>query len=218
MVNLKSLVWAILLILGGCDSQDKSVQWRSEQLARTFNTSAYNYTENNIADIRFKLADLPFRIEDAASADSVYFRNASKTKLDDGQPVFYSPASCCFYWDKKTSKASLKIVWQVVYDLSLFEGESGQFDHRTSKQAAPGSRWCEAIVPIREPYPKEADNLRLHFLRDGSVVALLGDVKDDQPLSSSEVAQHSAALAKGRYCLKEVDNPWYGIPRKPHRE
>lgn len=218
MVNLKIFLLSILVVLAGCDSQDKNTQWRSKQLEKTFNTTAYNYTGHNIADIRFSRADASFKIEDAASADSIYLRNASKTVLGNGDSVFYSSASCCFYFNKINKPFSLKIIWQVVYDLDLFEGESGRFDHRTSKNAAPGSLWCEAIVPLRELYPKEADNLRLHFLRDGTVVALLGDVKEEQPLPVAEVTQHGAALAKGRYCVNEVDNPWYGIPHKPHRE
>lgn len=215
----KRWVWCALLILLGCDASENGVNWRRQELERTMNTSVYNYTGHNLTEVRFKLASLPFKIQDAAAAGSVYLRNASKIKMDNGQSVFYSSRDCCFYWDKNTREnVSFRVVWQVVYDLSLFEGESGNFDHRTSKQAAPGSRWCEAIVPIRGPYPEQADNLVLHFLRDGTVEALLGDGKDEKPLSSAEVASHAAQLPKGQYCLKEIENPWFGIPRKPHVE
>lgn len=208
-----------VLFLAGCDVSEKDLRWRQNHVQQIVNTSVYNYTDSNVTEVYFKFANLPFKIEEAAYAGPVYFRNASQTTMDNGQTVYYSSSACCFYWDKSAQPpVSLRIVWQVVYDLDLFEGESGRFDHRTSKAAAPGSRWCEQVIPVRAPYPAQFDNLRLHFMRDGAVVALVGDGKLEQPLSSVEVAAHATPLVKGKYCQHEIDNPWYGIPRKPHRE
>lgn len=218
-VIYRIFLWLAVLFLAGCDGPEKDLRWRQNQLQQTLNTSVYNYTDSNVTEVYFKFANLPFKIEEAAYAGPVYFRNASQTTMDNGQTVYYSSSACCFYWDKSVQPpVSLRVVWQVVYDLDLFEGESGRFDHRASRAAAPGSRWCELVVPVRAPYPAQFDNLRLHFLRDGAVVALVGDGKLEQPLPSAEVAVHAMTLPKGSHCQHEIDNPWYGIPRKPHRE
>lgn len=95
------------------------------------------------------------------------------------------------------------------------------YDQRTSKKTAPGTRWCQAIIdiaPAPSPSPERPSIVVLHFFNDGYVQANLGTFKTSRPLLSEEAKLHSAPLPEGKYCRQEVENPFYGIPIKPHME
>ena len=66
--------------------------------------------------------------------------------------------------------------------------------------------------------PDRPDTVLLHFLADGTVQARLGTFKTDVPLAAAEVKSHATRLPQGQFCRQEIENPFYGIPRKPHLE
>ncbi|MQA18162.1 DUF3304 domain-containing protein [Rugamonas sp. FT103W] len=214
------LSFTIALLLTACKPQGSPGDSAAETLANTMTTSSYNYTTHNLYDISFKDATLPFNVADAARAGSVFFRNSSRALLDGGEQYRFAFADCCFIWDKHLpAPTKLRVVWNVVYDLDLFEGESGKhYDDRASKEPAPGTRWCSAMVEVPGPAPVTADNLSLHFLPDGTVIGSYGKASAPAPLSSAQVLAHAAPMPKGQYCKQEITNPWFGIPRAPHKE
>ncbi len=214
------LSFVLALLLTACKPQGSPAVAAADELANTMTTSTYNYTSHNLYDISFRDATLPFDIAGAARAGSVFFRNSDSAPLEGGEKYQFSFADCCFMWDKRVSAPTkLRLVWSVVYDLDLFEGESGKnYNDRTSKDTAPGSRWCTAVVEVQGPVPVTADNLSLHFLKDGMVIGSYGKAQAPAPLSPAQVREHAAPLPKGQYCKQEIANPWFGIPRTPHRE
>lgn len=211
----------LIFILVGCDSKEAEARLQKEIISKTFTTTSYNYTKYDLYSIAFKDIVLPFNIDNAPSGGSVFFRDASQVNLDNGEKVSFSSGNCCFIWDRPIDKPiRVRVVWSVVYDTSFHDGKSSEsYDQRTSKQGAPGSRWCQAIVDIRPSEASERPNMVFfHFLGDGSVQARLGTLETGGVLPSSEVKLHSSGLPPGTYCKQEIINPFYGIPRTPHRE
>ncbi|MQA36787.1 DUF3304 domain-containing protein [Rugamonas aquatica] len=209
---ITALSFFCVFLLTACNSRD--------DLSGTMTTSSYNYTAHNLYNISFKDAAQVFDVAGAVRAGSVFFRNSSSALLDGGEKYQFSFADCCFMRDKHLrAPTKLKLVWNVVYDLDLFEGESGRnYDERANKGAAPGSRWCSAVIDVPGPAPVDADNLSLHFLPDGTVVGSYGKAQSPAPLTSAQVHAHATPMPKGQYCKQEIANPWFGIPRTPHRE
>ncbi|ELX08955.1 hypothetical protein Jab_2c10130 [Janthinobacterium sp. HH01] len=210
IVTALSVFWVFLLT--ACNSRG--------ELSGTMTTSSYNYTTHNLYDISLKDATQAFDVAAAPRAGSVFFRNSSSALLDGGEKYQFSFADCCFMRDKHLrAPTKLRLVWSVVYDLDLFEGESGRdYDDRANKGAAPGSRWCSAVIDVPGPAPADADNLSLHFLPDGTVIGSYGKAQAPAPLTSAQVRAHATPMPKGQYCKQETTNPWFGIPRTPHRE
>jgi hypothetical protein len=220
---MKKLIFTVfsLLILAGCNSKKEEARVQQELREKTFTTTSYNYTPYDIYSIAFKEISLPFKVDEAPSGGSVFFRDASQAKLDNGEKVSFSGGNCCFIWDRPIDKPlRVRIVWSVVYDTSYHDGKSSvNYDERASKQSAPGSRWCQATVDIHPSVGTDRPTtVFLHFLADGSVQAQLGTFKTGGPLTSKQVKLHSTRLPPGQFCKQEIDNPFYGIPRAPHRE
>lgn len=141
--------------------------------------------------------------------------------MDNGKEVSYGSDTCCLIWDKPTDKPlKVRVVWSVVHDLDAFDGKASKdIDERNFKRAGPGNRWCEAIVdivPLGGTMPP--DTVIFHFLPDGTVQAHLGTNQSGTPLPSALVARHASPLPQGEFCKREIDNPYFGIPRTPHRE
>jgi len=160
-------------------------------------------------------------VENATNGGSVFFRNSGKTLLDNGQEVAGGGDTCCLIWNKATDKPlKIKVVWSVIYDLDSFDGKlSDRRDIRSLKGRERGSAWCEAIVDVQPAeIDLKADRVILHFLVDGTVKATLANFQTEKPLSSSLVEQHTVVLPEGQFCKNEIDNPFFGIPRTPHRE
>ena len=207
-------------ILTACNSKKNQDALAGEEAGKMMTTSSYNYTGHNLYDISFKDAAVPFDVAGAARAGSVFLRNSDSALLDDGGKYHFSFSDCCFMWDKRLpAPTKLRVVWSVVFDLDLFEGESGRaYDDRASRSPAPGSRWCTAVVEVIGPVPTTADNFSLHFLNDGTVVGNYGRAQAPMPLSITQLNKHAEAMPKRQYCRQETTNPWFGIPRTPHRE
>lgn len=220
---MKKLVFiaCFLMINAGCNAEKEDAQAQQALSDKTFTTTSYNYTPYDIYSIVFKDISLPFKIDDAPSGGSVFFRDASQATLDNGNKVSFSSGNCCFIWDRPIDQPlRVRVVWSVVYDTSYHDGKSSiTYDERLSKQAAPGSRWCEASVDILPATGRDRPTtVFLHFLADGSVQARLGTFSTGGPLSADEIKRHSTRLPAGKFCKKEIDNPFYGTSRPPHRE
>lgn len=219
-MKIKVLTLLSLLVLAACNSEEREARRRQEQLDRIFTTTAFNYTPHVLHSIHFKESALPFKIDDAPSGGSTYMRNGSGQKLDNGEPVQVSSRDCCFMWSGPLDKPGrIKIVWLVIHNLSYYNGAAEEYDERRSRENPPGARWCQATVDIKPAAgPERSKMVFLHFLPDGSVQAELGSYRTEKPLPSEQVKLHSASLPEGQLCKQEIENPWYGIPRKPHRE
>lgn len=207
-----------LFAFASCDAKEKEARLKQEKLDRTFTTMSYNYTPHQLYSIAFKDVTLPFKIDEAPSGGSVFYRSDNKEKMDNGEKVSFSEGNCCFMWDGPVNQSRrVRVVWNVVYDNT----EEGMevYDHRTSDKAAPGTRWCQAIVDIVPGKgPDRPSIVVLHFLNDGSVQANLATFKASRPLAAAEVKLHSAPLAKEQYCKEEIKNPFYDLPRRSHRK
>jgi len=187
----------------------------------TFTTTSYNYTEFDIYNISYKDASVPFDILDSVDGGSIFFRNSNKFTLDNGERVTGGGETCCLIWSKPTDKPlRIRVVWSVIYDLESFDGKlNDRRDKRSFKSRGRGSAWCEAIidvVPARENV--QADKVIFHFLPDGEVYAQLGTLQTEKPLPSAFLAKHRAPLSEGQFCRTEINNPFYNVPRAPHRE
>lgn len=216
----KFLAVATLCALSACEGGDDKHITRA-LAEKTFTTRIYNYTHYDLYSIAYKDASLPFDVGNAADGGSVFFRNASTRDMDDGSQVSYGSDTCCLIWNKPTDKPlRVRVVWSVVHDLDAFDGPSSKgSDERSYRRAGPGNRWCEAIVDIA-PAPRSVlpDTVIFHFFADGSVQAQLGTHTTGLPLPSAQVRKQAGKLPIGEFCKREIDNPYYGIPRAPHSE
>jgi hypothetical protein len=220
MKKITSMSFCILILVG-CNSKANNEKFQKDLSEKTFTTTSYNYTKYNLYSIAFKEISRPLRIDKAPSGGSVFFRNSSNLKLDNGDNVTYSSDNCCFIWGKPLEKPMrVKVVWSVVFDLSSFDGYNrDEYDAKNSKMSAPGSRWCQAIVDIMPTDgPERPTTVILHFLSDGTVQANMGTFKTAAPLSAEKIKSHSTPLPSGTFCAQEIENPFYGIAREPHRE
>lgn len=213
------VVTLILFIACNSRAQEARVQ---AALAETFVSTSYNYTQYRLYSLSFKKASVPFRIDDAASAGSIFLRETtSEVSLDDGERVKFTSRNCCFIWADPIDKPmQVRVVWNVVFDSSYYDGQSSvSYNEATSRQPAPGTRWCEAIVDVVPSKSHERpDTIVFHFLKDGTVQAQLATFKTEAPLSAHDVRSHSANFPMGTYCKKEISNPYFGIPVAPHTE
>lgn len=209
-----------MIALGGCQAKEKEAALIKEYVEKTFTATSYNYTQYGLFNVRFKLATSAFKADEAASGGTVFPGTADTVVLDDGRKINFSAGNCCFVWDQALNKpVSMRVVWSVVSDFDLFNGESSKdYDERASKASQPGSRWCQALVEIPAyAGTQRPDTLYFHFLPDGTVRAEFG-TSSVPPLSSKVLRQHGTDLPRPQLCKQEIENPWYGIPRQPHRE
>jgi hypothetical protein len=120
-----------------------------------------------------------------------------------------------FVWDRHwKTPIRFKVWWERVVDMEIFE-KSGPYDKYTSKNAAPGTAWCEAIITIEKPIPKEPGYFVLHFYPDGHVESYISELKEleaEEPRVKFEDRLKLPVL-KGKPCLKEISNPYFGLPR-----
>ncbi len=136
--------------------------------------------------------------------------------MDVEKPFHYFQAAedgCCFHWNtKQTKPVTIRVIWAIVFDPTL--REIANYDPYTNKESAPGERWCEAIVPIQQPYPADPKELILEHFPDGSMKAWFSS--ESKPLDASmflsdEQVRNWPHLPEGQYCLKEISNPLYGL-------
>lgn len=215
------LALASLFLLLGCDLKAWEAKRIEELDKRTFTSTAFNYTQFDIYSILYKDASVKFDVNNAVDGGSVFFRMSSNVELDNGTNAAMGGNTCCLIWGEPTDKPlRVRVVWSVIYDLDDFDGKSSdQRDPRSIRGRGRGNTWCEAfvdILPAKTNVP--ADSVVFHFLADGTVQAQLDKSPAEKPLASLEVAKHSTPLAEGQICRREIDNPFYNVPRTPHRE
>jgi hypothetical protein len=220
---MKNFIYMLVVsyFLMGCTSKEEEALRLEKLTESTFTTTLYNYTKFDLFSILYKDVAVPFDIEDAANGGSVFFRNSGRVLMDNNQEVAGGGDTCCLIWNKSTDKPlKIKVVWSVIYDLDSFDGKlSDKRDKRSFKGRGRGSAWCEAVVKVNPAEADfKADRVILHFLVDGTVQAELATLQTEKPLPSSLVEKHSTPLPEGQFCKNEIDNPFYGIPRAPHRE
>lgn len=211
-----------LILLAACNAKEKEERIQTELGAKTFVTTSFNYTQFGLYSINFKKTSLPFKINEAASGGSIFSRaTSSKVTLQSGEKINYTTSNCCFIWDEPLDKPmQVRVVWSVVFDSAYHDGKSTvTYDERTSRESAPGSRWCEAIVSIIPSKSVEPpDTVVFHFLKDGTVQAQLATFLTEAPLDMRQIREHSTSPPSGQYCKQEIANPYYGVPNAPHRE
>lgn len=182
----------MLLCLISCD-----VLSGKEKDVKPLDTSFFNYTPYKyIYGISFMDVEKPFRYDRAAGT------------------------SCCFLWNtKQTKPITLRVIWAIVFDRA--QHDAANYDPYTSKESPPGTRWCEAIVQIQQPYPANPGELILELFPDGEMKAHFSSVSDPPEASmplSEEQYRDLLRLPEGQYCRKEIPNPMYGLERPKHRE
>jgi hypothetical protein len=188
--------------------------------------NSFNYTDDDI----FGLYVLPTDKNDIAYAA----RGSVGTAIPRGANHWEGGGSGpALAWDRRWSAPrKFKVWWKRVFDQSLYNrsgpypqggGMFDPFDPYTTKQARPGSAWCEAEVEIKEqfgqpfgsPYPNLVrDKFVLYFYPDGTVQGHL-EFSFNSDISLVEIAERDQLpVLKGRPCLnKEVPNPLYGKRR-----
>ncbi|WP_165973895.1 hypothetical protein [Paucimonas lemoignei] len=120
-----------------------------------------------------------------------------------------------FTWDKtwKTPK-QFKVWWQRIVDPD--EYAKNKIDARyLIKETERGTAWCEAIITINNPLPEEPGYFILHFYPDGHVDAYISELKEleaEQPKVKFEDRMKLSVLRE-KPCLKEIPNPYYGLPK-----
>ncbi len=168
-----------------------------EKNVKALRTEVYNYTPYDyIYGISFTDVEKPLR----------YDRSAGE--------------GCCFRWNiKQTKPVTLRVIWAVVFDRA--KHDAADYDPYTNKDSPPGTRWCEAIAPIQQPYPADPGELILELFPDGTMKAHLSSVSEPLEASiplSEEQIRDLPRLPEGQYCLKEIPNPMYGLERPKHHE
>lgn len=181
-----------LLGLTGCDFSSGQEKDVKDMDTNFFNYTSYEY----IYGISFMDVDKPFRYDKAAGE------------------------GCCFRWNtKQTKPVTLRVVWAVVYNQAQHEVPG--YDPYTNKKSPPGTKWCEAIVPIQQPYPVNPRELILEIFPDGSVKAHFTAVSDPPEASMMLPKEQYSGLPhlpSDQYCIKEISNPMYGLERPKHYE
>jgi len=198
----------VLLVEVGCEYGASSNDAPSGRMV----TSIYNYSENHIGMVTFDYSSKKFKIDDSHIAGAVSYYNPEREPMVDGREYTASTRNCCLRWLRGAPLPELRVVWNVVYDLPLFDGaSSARYDRAASPLARPGSKWCSATVPVRGEPSQLKDNLVFHFLNDGTVVVTLAEGLKGAPLNITEIQAHSTASPTGLHCITEIANPWQGI-------
>jgi hypothetical protein len=217
----RQLIFVLLLLIAvttyGCD---RSWWTRSEKAGSTLTAISYNYTGWEIRQVLFSDAQVKFDARSAAPGGSPFFRFGSTEPMDNGGQVWIGERACCFVWNTVEKATRIRVLWHVVFDPPTYEAFVKLNDERGSREGPPGSVWCQAIVELQKPYPLHPEALFLHILADGTVLADLagaGTMRSGHALPSSLVKSHNR-LDDGMHCPTVVDNPWYGVPREPHKE
>ena len=218
--------WTIMLVLtavmtiSGCDKLNRILSTSQETAENTFTTISYNYTGSEIRQVLFSDAGTRFDVRTAAPGGSPFSRIGSAVPTDNEEQVWMGEAACCFVWNRSENPVEINVLWHVVFDSATYDSAEKSNDERESPSGHPGSVWCQTIVKLQTPYPLHPDALFLHFLPDGAVFAHLserGTLQSSHALPSSLIKSHHRP-SNGPYCPVVVGNPWYKVPRDPHRE
>jgi hypothetical protein len=218
MMKKVSVALIVLFALAGCDvvgHQD------AHQSSKEIQTHMYNYTQSEIMFASYQDAADKFDITTAAPAGSTSFTNNAVMTVGEGVTVHFDGDRCCFPWRyQQHDHVTLKVVWLEVYTPGRYRREERTTDDRSITTALPGSQWCEMTVNVNKPLPADPGGIVFHFLPDGSVEANVvpaGTEKGYSPYSARKVRSY-LSRSTTPLCRNPIANPWYLIPKKPHRE
>jgi hypothetical protein len=215
------------LLLGGCkktaetDSADDGVgtgnpaTWNDPNF-EIITVGAYNYTDYDIYDIYL----LPLDKNDIKYAGS---RSGVQATQRSEKVWNASSSGPALAWDLRwKAPHKFKIWWLRSFDKKLEKESDNNYDMYTNPKAQPGSAWCESEVEIKEtynelygqPYPERKRNeLDLYFYPNGTVQGHLEYGIDSEIKIADITKRDELPTLKGRACIKEVPNPYYGKPR-----
>lgn len=124
-----------------------------------------------------------------------------------------SQANGRFTWDSRwPATMQFKIWWERVVNPPQ---PSGTYDKYTEKRSAPGTVWCESLLTIYGPAPRDPRYLILHFYPDGHIegeITKAGDLNSQAPRFIASNPPSLPSL-RDRPCIKEIPNPYFGTAR-----
>jgi hypothetical protein len=233
---------AISLLLSGCQktvemaSKEEGIgtgnraTWNDPNF-EIITVGVYNYTDSDI----YGLFILPLDKNDikyageAAGSSGTPLGAASWSGSSNGPVLAWD-----LHWK---APHKFKIWWERIVDPALYKKSTGYpkdggmydpYDPYITKQTRPGSAWCEGEVEIKEefvPFRHDAtpsqtmlrDEMMLYFYPDGTVKGHLlesGRTADETPVEPVDITKRDELpTLKGRACIKEVPNPFYGKKR-----
>jgi hypothetical protein len=215
------------LLLGGCKKTAETTSvddgvgtgnlatWNDPNF-EIITVGAYNYTDYDIYDIYL----LPLDKNDIKYAGS---RSGVQATQRSEKVWNASSSGPALAWDLRwKAPHKFKIWWLRSFDKKLEKESDNNYDMYTNPKAQPGSAWCESEVEIKEtynelygqPYPERKRNeLDLYFYPNGTVQGHLEYGIDSEIKIADITKRDELPTLKGRACIKEVPNPYYGKPR-----
>ena len=165
---------------------------------------AYNYTDYDIYDV-FILppdkSDIKFAAD--ASGHRAVPHGAERWAYGGGSPNFA--------WDYRWSiPKKFKVWWLRIVDMKAFTDSGNKYNKYTMKSTEPGAAWCEGEINVEHaPSRDRNSNLIIHYYPDGHIE---GDVVSSEGDASKVDIKKRDKLPvlKGRVCLREVPNPYFG--------
>lgn len=213
-----AFVMTAFVALVGCTEKP---EFDKDQIANLIPTNLYNYTKSEIFFAAYHNAAAEFNIATAAPAGTTSFQGDPGKDLGSGVVVHADSDRCCFWWRyKENEDVYFRIVWLEIFDSEIYGRAVDETDERSVKRSLPGSQWCEAIVKVNKPYPRDVGFIVFHFMPDGSVEARLapaGKIDGYEPYSAGKVLKYPVRSDRP-VCRHPIANPWYLVPRKPYRE
>lgn len=218
--NFSIIKFSLLLILvaglSACDL--KNFLAEDVEDGNAIRTSSYNYTPYDFINITYQDIKEDSDILRAIDGGSAYAYEENRSDLGSGTFVHSEEMLCCFGWKKGQVKdVTLRVKWLAVYDRGRYRQASSKSDERLTREPLAGSRWCQALVKVSKPYPEDPDVFSIHFLPDGTLQAYVSKYKEMGPLSADIVLAHTTSTSP-IICKTPTSNPFYMIPRLPHRE
>lgn len=213
-----AFVVASAVLASGCDGKGL---FDIPEDGLAIQTYMFNYTPNEILYAGYHDARDKFNIVTAAPAGSTPLRTSAVTEIGSGISVRFDGGLCCFNWKYlQDEEVFVEVVWLEVYNPARYYRAERQTDERSVLTALPGSQWCKKRVKLRGPFPIDPGGVVMHFLPDGSIeatVAAAASIGDYEPYPAEKIVSYGS-LRPGPSCTHPIDNPWYLIPRKKHRE
>lgn len=206
------------LNLAGCDFRSL---FSKKESGDAIMLNSFNYTSLDYIFIYYQDASEPSNILHSSFGGSAYIQEGSTMDLGSGVLVHSDQLICCFKWRKNPSPhIVLRVKWLTVYNRAHYQDANSRFDEPAIMGSLPGSQWCEAMVPLAEPHPSDPNLISVHFLPDGTLQAYAGKFGQESiigPLKAAAVLAHSPRPGQP-LCKTPIANPFYNIPRAPHRE
>ena len=243
---------ALASMMGACSSMDDEIRaidemqareharpcgfYAKEDECRRLDIDKFNYADYDIEEIQLVRPDAnsmrgAIANGGGASATPKVIPKWSPTGwLSDGRR---EGGGMAMPWDYQwKTPMKLKVWWLRVVDPSgIGKAWRQHYNAYTSKNAYPGTAWCEGEITITRPPEKlEGDTpfsrLALYFYQDGRIEGDMELIPMEEFMKTHSIVHHPRVdIAKryeqptltGRACLKEIPNPYYGLPEPEYR-